>query len=34
MRKFEKKNPSRFENDFKWPTFRSAVKIVYRKGAR
>ena len=29
MRQFEKKNLPKFENDFKWPTFRA--KNIYRK---
>ena len=26
MRQFEKKNPLRFENDFKWPNFIATLK--------
>ena len=34
MRQFEKKNPPKFENGLKCPTFRATVKakISYRKG--
>ena len=32
---FEKRNPPKFENDFKWPTFRAMQQlkatIIYRK---
>ena len=34
MRQLEKKNPPKFKNDLKWPTFRATVnaKMIYRKG--